>query len=46
MEIAKSKLQKNDEFYFTVFHSEPVIALRSVTVWSPWGNQGMAKCRV
>jgi hypothetical protein len=29
----------------TVFHSEPVSGLSLLTVWSLWGNPGMARCR-
>ena len=28
-----------------MFHSEPASALSLLTVWSPWGNPGMARCR-
>ena len=30
---------------FTVFHSESASALILLTVWSLWGNPGMARCR-
>ena len=32
------------EACFTVFHGEPVSALSLMTVWSLWGNPGMARC--
>ena len=32
------------EACFTVFHSEPASALSLLTVWSLWGNPGMARC--
>ena len=33
------------EACFTVFHSESASALSLLTVWSLWGNPGMARCR-
>ena len=33
------------EVCYTSLHSEPASALSLLTVWSPWGNPGMARCR-